>query len=96
MDCEIACGLDWSSPEILNLTRQRIKNSFDDEIQLAYFDLAEAGDSEDLLEWQGIIKDKKLSLPLLLLNGEIRISGKFDIRQLIDTIEVQKEIGIGE
>ncbi|MBA7696303.1 hypothetical protein ES703_104948 [subsurface metagenome] len=45
------------------------------------------------MEWKEVIKNKGLLLPLLLLNGKLRISGQFDIRQLLDTIEVEIEIG---
>ncbi len=47
----------------------------------------------DALEWKEIIKNKNLSLPLLLVNGQPRVSGEFDIRQLLDAIEVEIEIG---
>ena len=33
-----------------------------------------------------------LSLPLLLINGELRISGEFDIRMLLDAIDTKMEI----
>jgi len=31
---------------------------------------------------------------MLLINGQVRISGQFDIRQLLDTVEVEKELGV--
>jgi hypothetical protein len=36
--------------------------------------------------------DKDLSLPLLIIDGQTRISGQFDIRQLIDAINAEVEI----
>ena len=92
-ECEADCGIDWSSPEAMVLASQRIKDRFDDEIQLMYFDLSQEVTNPEPLEWSETIKNKDLSLPLLLVNGQLRISGRFDIRQLLDTIEVEIELG---
>ena len=91
-ECDAGCGIDWSSPETIALASQRIKDRFGDKIQLAYLDLSKAA-NHDTLEWNQAIKDKNLSLPLLLLNGQLRLSGQFDIRQLMDAIEAEMEIG---
>ncbi|MFC1943347.1 hypothetical protein ACFLWO_02055 [Chloroflexota bacterium] len=92
-ECDAGCGEDWSSPEPLALAEQRIKDRFGDKIQLQYLDLSKAVPNHDVLEWNEVIKNKNLLLPLLLINGQPRISGLFDIRQLLDTIEVEIEIG---
>ncbi len=90
-ECDAGCGEDWSSPETLTLARQRIKDRFDDKIQLQYLDLSKPAPNHDVLEWNEVIKQKNLPLPLLVVNGQPRISGLFDIRQLLDTIEVEIE-----
>ncbi len=92
-ECDAGCGEDWSSPETLTLARQRIKDRFDDKIQLQYLDLSKAAPDNYVLKWNEVIKNKSLPLPLLAINGQPRISGLFDIRQLLDTIEVEIEIG---
>jgi len=33
-------------------------------------------------------------VPLLLVNGRLRIAGQFDVRQIVDAIEAEMEIGI--
>ena len=91
--CEAECGIDWSSPEAIATANQRIKDRFGEKIQLAYLDLSKNVRNQDTLEWNEKIENKGLSLPLLLLNGQMRISGNFDIRQLLDTIEVELEMG---
>ncbi len=90
--CDAECGLDWSSAEAVTLAKQSIKNRFGDKAQLEYIDLPEATANDDALEWHQAIKEKNLSLPLLLINGQSRISGLFDIRQLLDAIEAEMEI----
>jgi len=92
-ECEAECGIDWSSSEAVALASQRTKDRFGDKIQLAYLDLSKDVKNQDALEWNEVIKNKDLSLPLMLLNGQMRISGRFDIRQLLDTIEVELEMG---
>ncbi len=90
--CDAHCGVDWSSVEAITLASQRIKDRFGDKIQLEYLDLSEPIANRHALELIQGIKNKDLSLPLLLINGKPRISGQFDIRQLLDAIEVEMEI----
>ncbi len=90
--CDASCGVDWSSQETLNLANQRTKDKFGDKIQLQYLDLSNPMTAHDAPEWNEVIKDKNLLLPLLLVNGQPRISGQFDLRQLLDVIEAEMEI----
>ena len=94
--CEVACGVDWSSSEVMALASQQIRDRFGEKMRLEYFDLAEGTASPETDECMEIIKNRSLSLPVLLINGQPRISGQFDIRQLIDAIEADMEIGVGE
>jgi disulfide oxidoreductase YuzD len=93
-DCDASCGTDWSSLQALDQARKQINERFDREIQLTYLDLTKDTTSSDVLKWNDEIESKNLSLPLLILNGQLRISGRFDIRQLLDIIEVQIETGV--
>ena len=95
-ECEAECGIDWSSPEAVTLASQRIKERFGDKrdkIKLGYLDLSKDATNPEALAWNETVKNKNLSFPLLLVNGQLRISGRFDIRQLLDVIEVETEIG---
>ena len=91
--CDAECGVDWSSAESIALASQQIKNRFGEEIELEYLDLSQPTAIPRALELSQEIKNKNLSLPLLVINGQPRISGLFDIRQLLDTIEVEIEAG---
>ncbi len=92
--CDAECGIDWSSAEAIALASQRIKDRFSDKVNLEYLDLSQATANHDALKWSQAIKDKKLPLPLLLINGQLRISGQFDIRQLMDAIEAEIELEV--
>jgi disulfide oxidoreductase YuzD len=90
--CEAHCGVDWSSAEAITLASQRIKDRFGDRIKIEYLDLSKPITNHHALELSQQVKDKNLSLPLLVINGQPRISGQFDIRQLVDAIEAEVEL----
>ncbi len=90
--CEAHCGMDWSSAEVISLATERIRDRFGDRVELEYLDLSKPVTNHHVLELSQGIKNKNLSLPLLTINGQPRISGQFDIRQLLDTIETEVEI----
>lgn len=92
-ECDASCGEDWSSPEVIALARHRIKDGFGNKVRLEYLSLSKATANHQVLEWSQVIKSKSLAVPLLLINGDPRISGRFDIRQLLDAIEAEIEIG---
>jgi len=90
--CDAHCGVDWSSVEAITLACQRIKDRFGNKIQLEYLDLSKPIANHHSLELVQGIKNKDLSLPLLLINGESRISGQFDVRLLLDAINAELEL----
>ena len=90
--CDALCGVDWSSTEAISLATKRIKERFGDKVQLEYLDLAKSITGDRALELNRQVRDKDLSLPLLVINGQPRISGQFDVRQLVDAIETEVEI----
>ncbi|MFC1955380.1 hypothetical protein ACFLWZ_02425 [Chloroflexota bacterium] len=92
-ECGISCGEGWDSAEVIELARQRVKVRFGDEIRLKCLDLSKSGTASLSLELQQKIGEGILTLPLLIINDEPRISGQFDIRLLLDAIEAEIEIG---
>ena len=92
--CAAECGLDWSSAEVRALASQQIKTRFSEKIGLEYLDLAKATANRKPPELSQKIEGKNLLFPLLMINGQLRISGDFDIRQLLDAIEAEIEIGV--
>ena len=92
-ECDAGCGIDWASPESVPFAVERIKERFGEDIPLEYVNMTENNSRQIVQEWTETVKSKNLSLPLLLLNGQLRISGRFDIRQLLDVIEIEREVG---
>ena len=90
--CEGRCGLDLSSPEAVESITELLKKLYGERVQLEYLDLAEPSISNSHPEIVERIRVENLSLPLLLINGKLRISGYFDIRQLQSAIQIEMEI----
>ena len=90
--CDAHCGLDWSLAENVTLASQRIRDRFGDKIQLERLDLSKPPANRHALDLIQPIKNKRPSFPLLVINGETRISGQFDIRLLLDAIEAELEL----
>ncbi len=92
-DCDADCGTDWSSPEVVDLTARQIESRFGPEAILEYRDLSHDASHEDDPELRRTIRENGLSVPLLLINGHLRVAGQFDARRMIDAVEADLEIG---
>jgi hypothetical protein len=90
--CTDNCGLDWSSPEILDTVKQQVMDRFGSNIDITYIDLSKAVDIKVIQKVKPLVCD--LSMPVLLVNNKPRIAGEFDSRRLIDVIEVELEVGM--
>jgi disulfide oxidoreductase YuzD len=88
--CEAACGLDWSSAETFTILKRRVAEKFGATAKLELIDVA--GNNPRNNKFKERIKKESLSLPVLLINNALRISGEFDARQLLDAIEVEGEL----
>jgi disulfide oxidoreductase YuzD len=92
-DCGIDCGTDWSSRDAVALADRQIRRRFGNEARLEYIDLSQTMPDNQTAELRQLIREKNLSVPLLLVNGRLRIAGQFDTRQIIDAIEAEMELG---
>ena len=90
--CVFDCGMDWSSDETIVLANQQMKERFGDGIQLKYLDLSKRVTNQHNVELKRRVRDEKLSLPILLVNDKLRISGQFDVRLLLNIIDTEREI----
>ncbi|MFQ5825874.1 MAG: hypothetical protein ACE5IA_00825 [Dehalococcoidia bacterium] len=92
--CLEGCGADWCSPEVQQEAEERLRQLHGGEVSIEFFNLEDPG----MRAWNpkvvARIQDEGLLLPLLMINGEVRITGHFDIRQLVDAVEAQKELDI--
>lgn len=81
--CDASCGLDWSDRSNAEMARRQISARFKNEIRFNITDLGSGDTSEP---------NMNQDLPKLLIDDVLRISGPFDLRQMLDAIEAQLEI----
>jgi len=90
--CDARCGTDWSRDESQSEARKTLQSRFGDRVGLAFVDLARdagAGIPRDVLRR---ISSGDIALPVLLIDGELRITGYFDMRMAADVIEAELEM----
>jgi disulfide oxidoreductase YuzD len=90
--CPEGCGVDWLKEENRNLARESIKQRFGDRVRIDFFDLQDPSIKQRFPQLVEKIKEESLYLPILLINGEVRISGYFDFRMLLDMVEAEGEL----
>lgn len=93
--CAESCGVNWLLSENQGEARERLRVKFGDRVKIEFFDLASLKMGKKGKEILDRVKTQNLLLPLLMVNGHLRISGFFDIRMLIDVIDAQGEMGLG-
>lgn len=89
--CQPDCGIDWASKEAIELAKEQVKGRFGDRVKLEHTNLLKPEASPELHK---LIKKEKLTLPVLLIDGQPRISGEFDFRLMMDAIDAELEMGM--
>jgi len=91
-DCDADCGTDWSLPEMVALAGKQVEQRFGSAATIEYRDLSKGELDAGQLDMKRNIRERGLSVPLLLVNGHLRVAGQFDIRRIVDAIETEMEI----
>jgi hypothetical protein len=84
-ECGANCGLDWSVADVAENAQRHVRQRFGKAVNLSITNLSEARKIK-------ITPGENLNPPLLIINGVLRISGPFDLRQLSDAIEAEMEM----
>ena len=90
--CQGHCGFDFSSPEAVEEVAGLLNKVYGEQVQFECLDLSEPSTIRSYPEIVERIKTENLPLPLLLINGNLRISGYFDIYLLQNAIQVEQEM----
>lgn len=93
--CSESCGVNWLTPEPQREARERLRQAYGDSVNIEFFDLDIPSIREKHGEWLTRVKEEHLLLPLLVINGEVRINGFFDVRMLFDMVEAEGELAHG-
>lgn len=90
--CDGHCGLEFSSPQVVEQVTDLLGKLYGKTVQLEYLDLAEPLTCHLFPEMVERITAEDLPLPLLLINGNLRVSGYFDIHLLQSVIQAELEM----
>lgn len=91
--CAEGCGVDWLSEENQRLAQQLVSRNFGASVRLSFVNLSLPQERTRHREMVERVGKEGLVLPVLVINGEVRISGHFDFRMLRDMVEVAREVG---
>jgi disulfide oxidoreductase YuzD len=89
--CSGLCRVAWSVEEVAFVT-EHLKRKYGNEIEVEYIDLAESPQNSDVMEK---IRTKNIPLPVVAINGVLKLSGSVEIRAIKEAIEAQIEVGCG-
>lgn len=90
--CEGRCGVDWHTVEARGSLASTIRAKFGDAIELSFLDISSGHNVVSAEVLPALLLDKQ-PLPLLLIDGQVRIEGYFDNRMVCDVIEANMEMG---
>jgi len=93
--CSESCGTDWLNEENQKLALENVRHRFGERVKLNFYNLADPEVREKFPEILHKVEKEGLYLPLLMIEGEVKISGYFDLRMLLDMIEVAGEVSRG-
>jgi hypothetical protein len=83
--CSAGCGADWSLPATQRRARRALSRAFGKEVKLTFTDVTR--NRSVALNY-----GRESRLPLLILDGSLRLAGEFDVRQLVDAVQTEREL----
>ncbi len=85
------CGVAWSLEEIAFVT-EHLKRKYGDAVEVEYIDIAGSKAPPEIIDR---IRTHNLPLPVVAINGILKLSGCVEYRGIMEAIEAQREV-IGE
>lgn len=84
--CANLCGEDWTRADVQATLCEAIRHRFGENMQIVFTDASK----KDAV----VLKYKKETFPQLLVDGQLRIAGQFDARQVLQAVETQIELRV--
>lgn len=81
--------MDWMKGENQALARREVTRKHGDEVVVDFMDIRTSAASAAQTELIRRVQAQNPPFPVLLLNGNPRITGPFDVRMLLDMIETE-------
>ncbi|MBI2859112.1 MAG: hypothetical protein HYX90_08545 [Chloroflexi bacterium] len=89
--CDAGCGVDWNLPQNLAAAKEEAHKRFGPRVRLSLCSISSPCQDGLPTSLQQQIEGGVVLLPVLLVKGEPRISGYFDMRMMLDVIEAALE-----
>lgn len=85
--CTIACN-----EETLEFIQEHLKLRYASEVEFEYLDLAQSisGSSGQALAERA--KAEGVPLPLVIINGVVRLAGPLELRRILEAIDTEREV----
>src|SRR3990172_5686186 len=94
--CDGGCGLDLASTEEMQFTLHHLTQRYGDSVVVEFLDFSSSeegpAESADLAR---SVRERRLPLPLLAINGIPRLSGSLSFARIAQAIEIQREVDGG-
>ena len=87
--CSVRCGVELMEDEV-GFIAEQLKNRYGEGVEVEYIDLAH---SPQHLEMRERIRAQNLPLPVVAINGALRLAGSLQYRAIADAIEALLELG---
>ena len=84
-----------SCGESVELVIEHLREKYGDEVTIEHLDFAEPAICLRYQEIANRVKEGELMLPLVAIDGVLRLSGALGYRTVVEAIETQKEVGRG-
>ena len=82
-------GPKWSLAEITSFIADGLKKKFGDAVQVEYCDLAKPRIQEEYSDVVEMLKQKKLSLPLVYVDDVLEVAGWLEYREIATLVEAK-------
>ena len=89
--CEGDCGINWLKPEHQASAIKELAARFGDEVRVKFVDISAVLKKSEDRKLVQRVRQENLALLALLINGNTRIPGNFDLRMLLDIVDAETE-----
>jgi len=90
--CTEGCGMDWLVEENQKLAHELVEQGFGSSVSLRFVNLAEPGAEAAYRSLVEHVRAEGIVLPVLIINGEVKIAGYFDLRMLNEMIDATSDL----
>jgi disulfide oxidoreductase YuzD len=89
------CAPPWLSWRAAKLANEYLQRIYGDSVLVSFIDLASSSFAQDEARLAEQVQNKGLTLPVVAIDGKLRLSGVLDFGRIADAIETLREVTHG-